>query len=240
MKKLVALMAVALACASVVFAANQLTGVAAGVAQKNLDSFAKDIGSLIGSSNYHQGQNLGFPGFDVGLHVTAKGVDSNNRIVKTSGVGYIMFPSAQVEIGLPAKVDLLARFMSYGGSNLVGYGLRYGLYKSELPVVPSLSVQFMQNNLNVSVNANKFSASALSAAAVLSMDLVVVSPYLGVNFTQTGVTPDSTITNLSGSDSGYRLEGGVNLSLIPLTYVQVGGTYIDGDLGYNLGFGLKF
>jgi hypothetical protein len=45
---------------------------------------------------------------------------------------------------------------------------------------------------------------------------------------------------MKGTATGTRIEAGINLSLIPFTYLQLGGALVNGDMGYNAGFGVKF
>ena len=191
---------------------------------------------------FHQGKALGFPGFDIGIHVPARKVSADNEIVKAAGIDTFMFPALQAEIGLPAKIDVLARYMGYAGSNLIGVGGRYGIFKGSLPLMPSLSVQGMYTMLDVNADANKFKANTMSVAAVASFNIPVVDPYVGLGFDSTSVEPDSSLSlpGMKGSASNYRLEAGINLSLFPLTYLQLGGVLINSDLSYTAGLGVKF
>lgn len=246
MKKLLILVSVVAVSVGTVFAAsfdefkNQLSG-PRDIAQRNIDNFAKDIGALIAGGSFHQGKALGIPGFDVGIHVPATSVNKDNAIVKAAGIDSIFLPVVQAEIGLPAKIDLIGRFSAYENSSLIGGGIRYGVFKAGLPGLPSLSLQATYNALNVDAGDNKFTASAMSVGGVLSFDLPFINPYLGAGFDSTTVEPDATVvTGLKGTASGYRLEGGVNLSLLPLTYLQLGGTYLNGEIGYTAGFGVAF
>ena len=215
-------------------------GVLKDVAQKNLDNFAKDVGALLGSGAAHQGKALGLPGFDVGIHVPGKKISDDDTIVKAAGLDTVYLPVIQAEIGLPKKVDLIGRFSSYQDSNLIGFGLRYGILKGGFPGLPSLSVQAIYNSLNVNANDNKLKATTLSAAATLSIDLPAITPYLSAGIDSTTVDPDSTISTLQGKATGYRVEAGVNLSLFPLTYLQLGGGLINGDMSYTAGLGIKY
>ncbi|OGS18306.1 MAG: hypothetical protein A2219_08745 [Elusimicrobia bacterium RIFOXYA2_FULL_50_26] len=251
MKKALVLAVVLMEITATVFAANpfdefnnKVAGAATEVAQQYLDNFAKDLGAVLGGGTFHQGKTLGFPGFDIGIHVPAKKVRSDNEIVKAAGIDTFMFPALQAEIGLPAKIDLLARYMGYAGSNLIGVGGRYGILKGSLPLMPSLSVQGIYSMLNVNADANKFNATTISVGAVASFNIPVVDPYVGIGFDSTSVEPDSSISlpqaGMKGSASAYRLEAGINLSLFPLTYLQLGGVLINSDLSYTAGLGLKF
>ena len=253
MKKVLSLAVISFLSASALFAANpfdefknKLTGQLTEVAQKNLDNFAKDLGILLSGGAFHDGKTLGLPGFDIGVHAPVINVNSDNPIMKTSGLDTVALPVIQVEVGLPAKIDLIGRFISYYDSTLVGAGVRYGIIKNSVPGLPSISVQGVYNMLDVNSGQNKLKATTLSATAIASFGLPIVNPYVGVGMDSTSVEPDSTITALmplsgmKGSASQVRIEGGINLSLIPFTYLQLGGTLVNGNLGYTAGLGLAF
>jgi hypothetical protein len=246
MKKLVSSLAVVMMLASSVFAANPfdqvnnlLNGQVTSVAQGMLDNFAKDLGGLMGGGSFHQGKSLGLPGFDVGIHVPTIKIKDEDTIIKSS-LDSVALPILQAEIGLPANLDLIARFTSYSDASLIGVGLRYGIIKNSLPGLPSLSVQGVYNTLNVNSGLNKLKATTMSIAVITSIDLPIITPYAGVGMDNTEVTPDSTITNLTGKASAVRAEVGINLSLVPFTYIQLGGALVNGDINYTAGLGIKF
>jgi hypothetical protein len=223
---------------------DQVTNVAVSVAQYNLDSFANDLGPVLAGSSFHQGRSLGFPGFDIGIHAAARPVAAEDAILESAGVETLLVPLAQLEIGLPAKFDLIGRFTSYVDATVTGAGLRYGILRSKLPGSPSLSVQAIYTTLAVDAGVNKFSADTVAASAVASVDLPVVQPYLGVTYVSTTVRPDAQLglpqTGMTGTATGYVLEGGVNVALFPLTYLQLGGALSDGNVSYVLGLGVKY
>ena len=221
-----------------------LSGQATSIAQDRLDNFAKDLGVLLGGGSFHQGKSLGLPGFDVGIHVPVVKIKDEDTIIKGS-LDSVALPILQAEIGLPANLDLLARFTSYSDATMVGVGLRYGIIKKSIPGFPSLSAQAVYNTLNVNSGLNKLKATTMSVDCIASIDLPIITPYAGVGMDNTEVTPDSTITdvtgaNLKGKASVMRLEAGINLSLVPLTYLQLGGVLVNGDINYTAGLGIKF
>ncbi|MCX5777883.1 MAG: hypothetical protein NTU66_01475 [Elusimicrobia bacterium] len=220
---------------------NQISGVATAIAQKNLDNLAKDMGALISGGSFHQAKVLGFPGLDIGIQAPIVTVNKDNAIVKAAGIDTVPLPLIQVEIGLPGKTDVIGRFSSYADSSLVGVGLRYGLYKGSLPGVPSVSVQSVYNTLTVAAAANKFKATSFSTSLIASVGLLVIDPYVGFSYDMTSVEPDaSIISGMKGNANNTRIEGGVNISLLPLTYIKVGAVLCDSVVGYDLGCGIKF
>lgn len=223
---------------------NNITGVSAEIAQKNLDNLAKDLGPAMSGGSFHQAKVLGIPGFDIGVQVPVTPVSDDNTIIKAAGVDNVAVPLLQAEIGLPFKTDIIGRFSSYGDASLVGFGLRYGLIKPSLPGVPSLAVQSVYNTINVSADSNKFKATSLSTSLVASLGLLIVDPYAGVSYDITTIEPDSSIptpqSGMKGTANGTRFEGGVSLTLFPLTYIKLGAVFCNSEIGYDVGFGAKF
>jgi hypothetical protein len=220
---------------------NKITGVTAEVAKKNLDNLAKDLGPLLGGGSFHRGKVLGIPGFDVGLHVPYRPISDDNVIVKGAGLDNVLLPVVQAEIGLPAKFDLLVRYAGYQDSSVVGAGLRYGIIKDSLPGIPALSVQSVYNGLTVDTGVNKLKATTITTAVVTSINFAVVEPYLGLSYDMTSVEPDSTFgVGEKGAYSGARVDAGINLQLLPLTYIQIGASSAAGLVGYTFGLGIKF
>lgn len=238
MKKITAVLMFSL-ISTTVFAANPFEKFAENLAQAPLDSLAKDLGAVIGGGSFHSGKTLGFPGFDISARVAGKTVNNDNTIVKDSGNSSIMWPAAQIELGLPFNIDLLGRYMIIQDASMTGIGIRSCLYKSTLPGIPSLSIQGMSSSLNCNVTDNKFTSTTLSAAAIMSFNIPVIDPYIGVGIDQTELKPDSTLSTLKGTASGTRIEGGINLSLFPLTYFQIGFGMVNSDLTYTAAFGIK-
>lgn len=250
MKKVLKIVLVLMLSVTPVFAADpfdfftsNLTGLE-NIVQNNLDNFAKDLGGVLGGGAFHDGKALGLPGFDVGIHVPTKSVNNDNVIVKDADLEMLLVPIVQAEIGLPAKLNFIGRYTSFAGASMIGFGLRYGFLKGKLPGMPCLSAQLVYNTLNVTAAGNEFNANTISIAGVASFNLPVINPYIGLGIDMTTVEPDSQIplpkSGMKGTATGTRLEAGVNISMVPLTYLQIGGGYINGETGYTLGLGIKF
>ena len=220
---------------------NKITNVTAAQAQTNLDNLAKDLGPVLGGDSFRSGKNLGFPGFDISVRTPYATVSNDDAIVKASGVDNIPFPMLQAEIGLPFSIDIIGRFASYYSATMMGAGLRYCVLKSWVPGVPYVSVQSVYNSLVVDSGVNKLKANTLSTAVVASWKFLVIEPYIGASYDNTTVNPDSTLgVNINGSANTVRYDGGVSLVLFPLTYIQLGVSSSNGNMGYTAGLGIAF
>ena len=223
---------------------NTLTGEAKEIVQDTLDNFAKDLGGLMGGGAFRQGKSLGIPGFDIGLRIPAKKINKDNIIMKNADLDSVFLPVLQAEIGLPSNIDLIGLFTSYAESSLMGAGVRYGLFQQSIPGMPCVSAQVLYTTLDVKSGDNKLKANTISAAVVLSINLPVFVPYVGAGMDKTTVEPNAIIplpeSGMKGEATGYRFEAGVNLSLVPFTYLQLGGALLGSDIAYTLGLGLNF
>ena len=205
-------------------------------------SLAKEVGPVIAGGVFHQGKSLGVPGFDVGIRMPIKNL-ANDFVFKSTDVTAIGLPIIQAELGLPSNIDLIVRMMPpQEGMTMTGFGVRYGIFKSALPGVPSISAIATMNKLTTEM----FEATALSANVVASLGLVLITPYIGVGMDSTEVKATDAallgtgLTSASGSASTTRIEVGANFNPLPLLYIYGGYTMIGADTGYNLGMGLKF
>jgi opacity protein-like surface antigen len=214
----------------------------AGVTQTSLDAFTKDFGAAMGGGSFHTGKALGFPiGFDIGVDVPVIGVKDEDSILKDDG-STLIGKWAHVEVGLPAKINLIGRVGKIEDANAYGGGLRVGLFSSAVPGIPSVSL----SGLYGKATHDYFDATTISGNVCLSFEIPFIHPYIGAGVDRTkvdvnahaGVPPASS--NLDSSQTGYRVEAGVNLSLIPFTYITLGGGVANGEKMYHAGAGVKF
>lgn len=219
--------------------------IGANLNQKTLDAFTKDIGSLMGGGSFHQGKALGFPlGVDVGVHGVGVDLQDDDAILRDdhsrATAGWI-----QAEVGLPAKINIIARGGQFEDAKMYGGGLRIGLFTPSAPLMPALSVSALYDKLN----HDYIDAHTWSANAVLSVDVPFIHPYLGVGWDDTSLKPTDRAFNaaptpvsrdLKSTESGYRAELGVNISVIPFTYLNLGIGSTNSKTMYHAGLGAKF
>jgi hypothetical protein len=218
---------------------------AAQVSQTSLDALAQDLGALMGGGSFHRGEALGFPlGFDVGANVPVVGVQKDDTILRDDGsTAHALW--GQAELGLPGRIGLIARAGKLLDGNLWGGGLSWGLIKAPTPGLPSVSVSALYSALD----HDFLDASTLSGNAIVSIDFPFIHPYVGAGYDYTKLDPKSaafvgapvgTSTSLDATSSGYRVEAGVNLSVIPFTYLTLGAGLANGEALYHGGAGIQF
>ncbi len=221
----------------------RLSGVADDVVQKRLDALCEDVGAVMVMTGFHQAGNLAgtLPGFDIGLHAGYKKTSDKNDIIKAVGIDALLLPVLQAELGIPyINTDLILRYTSYENSSLLGGGARYGLLKT-IPF--DLTFLIIYNKLNVSAGENKFTATSMTGSVGLNINMPVISPYLALSVDSAEIEPDSSITTKKSKTTLTRLDTGMNVSLMPFTYLNVGASYLissEAGLGFRTGIGVKF
>lgn len=212
------------------------------VSAANLKPFALDLGGLLGSSGFHSGRVLGFPGFDVGAMGTIQfRPDKDNTILRNAGVKEIGLPMVQAAVGLPFKFDVIAQGGGGAGAKIYGGGLRWGLHKSaKVSPLPDVSVSGFANRLE----HDFFHATHYSINACASIGLPIFKPFVGVGWDHTTVRVNNAVAAaLIGQKAvarGERLTGGVDISPLPLLHFFGAYTLLHGTPGVNLGAGVRF
>jgi hypothetical protein len=213
--------------------------------QKDLDEFSKDIGALINNGSFHEGKALGFPlGFDVGVHGSSMKIDSSDPILRDDGSKATSL-GGQAEVGLPFKINLIVRGGTASDVDYLGGGLRLGLFHSKVPLMPSVSMSALYNN----IKHDYFDGNTITGNVVVALDTPFVRPYLGVGYDHTEIKATSkayvgaaasTPTGLKTKTDAPRVEIGVNISLLPFTYINLGYGQSNGQESGHAGVGVKF
>ena len=231
---------VSVSCAAALFAVDYTA--ITNATQTSLDIMAKDIGAVMGAGQFHNGKNLGFPGFDIGVRVPVKNLNDGN-VLKTKDATIISLPAVQVELGLPAKIDLVVRGLTYESVSYMGYGLKYGIFSQSLGIA-DLGISAMVNSSSMKNDYIQTTNTGINAC--VSLALPIITPYVSVGSDSTSLTPGANaiasnplLTGLKGTASGLRYEAGINFK-IPLFYLYYGYTVMYGDAGQTAGLGMRF
>jgi len=210
--------------------------------QAALKPFALDLGGIIGGADFHSGRTLGFPGFDVGVTGTLQTRPNKDDIIlRNSGVHAFGLPMIYASVGLPFNIDVIGRGMGYQGANLLGGGLRFGLWKSsKLSPLPDISISAFGDRLHHTY----FSATHWSGDVVASFGLPIVKPYIGAGLDYTEVKAGAAVlpgvAGAKASARGTRFTGGVDFSPIPLMHLFGAYSLLHGISGFEAGLGLRY
>ncbi|HAM39362.1 MAG TPA: hypothetical protein DCP53_08240 [Elusimicrobia bacterium] len=213
-----------------------------------VEPFAKDIGSVLAGGMSHSGRTLGLvPGVDVGVGASLSTKPSSDNVILKNSIGEKLFgmPFIQLSKGLPMNIDIVLRgFPETQGIQVLGFGLKYGIIQKELAAVSlGLSAMYSYNSLTY----DTFKANVNSLSGMISLKIPMIEPYIGISIDSTKLETDFTIAqlpagvqNLSVTTTQPKYVAGINLSLIPLTYINIGATYLIDHIGADIGIGIKF
>lgn len=205
----------------------------------SLKPFARDLGGLLGSGTNQTARPLGFAGFDIGVRgVSQFNPSSGNSVLKKNnlfGLGFV-----QAEIGMPYRIDGFVRGGAFEGVAVAGGGLRYGLW--------NLSDEKYKINAMLVGMANMathryFNAVHFNAGLVVSINVPVVAPYIGVAYDMTrfqaqGVS-DASLVGKKISVAAARFTAGMRVK-IKLGYLAGGITYTHDRSLANASAGFRF
>lgn len=208
-----------------------------------LAPFARDLGGVLGGASAHTGRALGFPGFWAGAVASVQTrPEKDDLILRNAGVKAFGLPLLEVGVGLPFKVDLIAHGLKAYGATVVGGGVRYGVYRTELvdTFLPNVSVSAFGDR----VTHEAFSAThgALNAAA--TWNLPIVKPFFlaGFDVTEVKVERATAAGTLGAKATGRGSRFSVGASLVPFPFLDLRAAYTlrHGVPGFDLGLGAKF
>ena len=238
MKTLFLLLALALPAA-----ADPLDDVRTRARPELLKPLALDLGGVIGATGFHNGQPLGFPGFELGLvGATQFKPDQDNLIFRDAGVKAFGVPMLHGAVGLPLKFDIVGHGLKIGDGHVIGGGVRYCIFKSgktTLPI-PSVGVSVFGD----AVNPSAFTASHYAFNVGASWHTPIVSPFLGAGWDLTEIkVRDATAASAIGAKAtarGSRLTGGVDVTPFPFLRLRGAAMLLHGIPGMSISIGAKF
>lgn len=207
-----------------------------------LNPFARDIGGIIGGTDFHSGRTLGFPGFDIGVAGSVQTrPDKDDTILRTGRVHVIGAPMVMASVGLPFNFDVVGRGTGYDGANVLGGGLRYGVHHSgALSPLPDITISAFGDRLH----HRYFDLTHYSADAVASFGFPILKPYLGIGYDYTELTAASSLpaglANAKGYGRGSRFTAGLNVQPLPLFYFYGAYTLFHSISGFEAGLGVRF
>jgi hypothetical protein len=213
--------------------------------QTALDAFSQDVGTIMAAGSFHEGKALGFPlGIDIGGHMTMIELQDDDAILRDDDsratAGWL-----QAEIGLPYNLNVIARGGQFEDANIYGGGLRYGILNPAIPLAPSLSI----TGLYTIMDHSYVDADTVSGNLVLSVEVPFIHPYIGLGWDRTHLQPTGrafdaapagTPSGQESKESGYRSEVGINLSIIPFTYLNFAVGIANAKTLYHAGLGARF
>ncbi|MDA8131350.1 MAG: hypothetical protein M0011_07590 [Elusimicrobia bacterium] len=204
---------------------------------RTMKPFARDLGGLLGSGTNQTARPLGFSGFDIGIRaVTQFNPSSGNTVLRRDnlfGLGFV-----QAEIGMPYRIDGFVRAGVVEGLTVAGGGLRYGLWNVSDEKGKFNAMLIGMGNMAAS---RYFYAVHFNASAVCSLNVPVVSPFIGAGYDFTRLNAQGVAdTALDGKQvrtaeprvsAGFRVK--MHLGYLSVSVTQTHGRSL---LGASAGF----
>ncbi len=212
----------------------------------NLSAYNKDINSLIGIADFHTGRGTTFPGFDIGVTMTAIKPSSSNNISSEDYI-YTGFLSAETKIPV-VGLGVVVRGTDMNGFESLGGGLKYNFSVLD-------TVHFALGAFYDRAKTDWYTQDHYSASASASMNVLFLTPYVGIGYDygeikihgfdvewrdSYGNSANIYTVDRSSSDGAVRYTAGVNFKPFPFVYVFASYTKTAGNEGFQGGLGLNF
>ncbi len=196
-----------------------------------LADYNRDISTMIGLADFHTGSGVVFPGFDVGVSVSAVQTSSADF----SSKDYFYAPFITAETQLPVfGLGLALRGTSYDGFKSLGGGLKW---HGSLALINLSASAFYDRYGTDYYDGNHYSVSASA-----SVNILMLTPYVGIGYDYSTLkVKDMGAASGEKTDDGtVRYTAGVNFHPLPLFYVYGAYTYTKYSHGFQGGIGLNF
>lgn len=200
-------------------------------ASSDLAAYNKDINTMIGIADFHTGRGATFPGFDIGATMSAVKPSSSNNISSEDYL-YTGFLSAETTIPV-VGLGVVVRGTDMNGFESLGGGLKYNFSLLE-------TVHFALGAFYDRGKTDWYTTDHYSASASASVNVLFLTPYVGVGYDYGELETRGFAANRSTSDGAARYTAGVNFTPFPFVYVFAAYTKTSGNEGFQGGLGLNF
>ena len=199
--------------------------------KSNLKAYNKDLNGLVGMVDFHTGKGGAFPSISLGANVSVFKPSSDNDISSDS---YTVLPFLVAETKLPyLGIGVVARGTSINGYRSLGGGLTY-----QMTLIEFLNLSFGAFYDNG--RTDWYTNDHYSASAIASMDVLFLTPYVGVGYDYGKLKTRRYPHNSSVSDGTPRGMIGVNIHPFPLLTGFVAYTLTKDSHGFTGGVGVSF
>ena len=200
-------------------------------ASANLSAYNTDMSTLLGVADFHTGKGASFPGVDFGATFSAV-KPSDNKLF--GGDDIVLIPVIYAETQVPyVNTGVVVRGTTYSGFNSTGVGLKY--HFDVLKLVNISTSLFYDHGWTDYYKTDHYSASA-----VASVNLVAVTPFVGVGYDFGHLQTKDLVPDRSTSDGSWRGTVGANFSPLPLVHFYISYTQTEYNQGFNGGAGISF
>jgi hypothetical protein len=186
MKRIVLTLLVTLLATGTAFAAKYDLNFAAGFANDQFKSFAREAGAMAAYRGVAPAEPQGLTGFDIGVEASFVDIDSSvwNEVLTetTDPPTYLVVPRLHVRKGLPFNIDVGAMYAQVPDSNITLWGgeLQVALLEGTT-ATPALALRGSYSSLE---GVDDLDLQTYAADAVLSKGFLMFTPYIGAGVVQ--------------------------------------------------------
>jgi hypothetical protein len=186
MKRIVLTLLVTLLATGTAFAAKYDLNFAAGFANDQFKSFAREAGAMAAYRGVAPAEPQGLTGFDIGVEASFVDIDSSvwNEVLTetTDPPSYLVVPRLHVRKGLPFNIDVGAMYAQVPDSNITLWGgeLQVALLEGTT-ATPALALRGSYSSLE---GVDDLDLQTYAADAVLSKGFLMFTPYIGAGVVQ--------------------------------------------------------
>jgi len=186
MKRIVLTLLVTLLATGTAFAAKYDLNFAAGFANDQFKSFAREAGAMAAYRGVAPAEPQGLTGFDIGVEASFVDIDSSvwNEVLTetTDPPTYLVVPRLHVRKGLPFNIDVGAMYAQVPDSNITLWGGEVQLALLEgTTATPALALRGSYSSLE---GVDDLDLQTYAADAVLSKGFLMFTPYIGAGVVQ--------------------------------------------------------
>lgn len=205
------------------------------LAQEDFRKLSEDLGAVASYKSLIPAEPLNFPGFDIGVEVTATELQNPSvwDLASTGTVSSTVYvPKVHLHLGLPLSFDIGAFYSTVPDTNIDFWGaeLRYAILKGST-AMPALGVRATYTKVS---GVDQLGLDTAGVELTISKGIAMVTPYAGIG----QVWVQSTPVGISGlqaeefSLTKYYVGANINFTIINIA--------LEGDkTGDATSYGLK-
>ena len=214
------------------------------IGQGDFKSLTKEAGAVLGYRNLAPAAPLGITGFDVGVEVSAMGIDENSTYWKAAfgnnAPAYLAVPKIRARKGLPFGIDVGAIYSYVPDSNVKLYG--FELSKAILDggiALPAVGVRATYTKMT---GVEDLGLQTYGVDASISKGFLFITPYAGAGMLWIKSEAKGYLKSISLSDVSTtvpRYFGGVKITPLPLFSLTAEAEYAEQPV-YSLKVAIGF
>lgn len=208
------------------------------VDEAGIKGYAKDVGLMLGMTDFHNGKSVSFPGADIGVVANFVLPNSDNKVEKAADKDYMVTGMLFAETKIPfLGFSVAARGTAIDSFETIGGGVKYTIIGGSL--IPDISAAAFYDR----VNTDHYSADHVSVSVAGSWKVLILEPYIVFGYDKTDMD-----VKLTGAYKGadFKTDGGrmtLGLNVTPFPFVYIYGAYTVANSksqGVQAGIGVHF